>query len=66
MSFSSDTKSALAQESIQKSCCLTACLAGMLHFSPISAENVLTFKTDSHEVFDMFSHAVFETEEEAQ
>ena len=58
MSFSGDTKSALAQESIQKNCCLTACLAGMLHFSPISAENVLTFKTDSREVFDRFSHAL--------
>ena len=60
MSFSGDTKSALAQESIQKECCLTACLAGMLHFSPISAENVLTFKTDSREVFDMFSRALSE------
>lgn len=54
MSFSGDTKSTLAQESIQKNCCLTACLAGMLHFSPISDENVLTFKTESKAVSDMF------------
>jgi len=54
MSFSGDTKSTLAQELIQKNCCLTACLAGMLHFSPISDENVLTFKTESKAVSDMF------------
>lgn len=54
MSFSGDTKSTLAQELIQKNCCLTACLAGMLHFSPISNENVLTFKTESKAVSDMF------------
>ena len=60
MSFSGDTKSTLAQEQIGKNCCLTACLAGMLHFSPISEENVLTFKTDSHEVFEMFSRSLLE------
>ena len=54
MSFSGDTNSTLAQELIQKNCCLTACLAGMLHFSPISDENVLTFKTESKAVSDMF------------
>lgn len=30
----------------------------MLHFSPITDENVLTFKTDSKEVSEMFSHAL--------
>ena len=30
----------------------------MLHFSPITNENVLTFKTDSKEVSEMFSHAL--------
>ena len=58
MSFSGDTKSALAQERIDKNCCLTACLAGMLHFSPVTEENVLTFKTDSIEVSDMFCRAL--------
>ena len=60
MSFSGDTKSTLAQERISKDCCLTACLAGMLHFSPISEENVLTFKTDSREVFEMFARALLD------
>ena len=55
MSFSRDTKSTLAQETIDKNCCLTACLAGMLHFSPINEENVLTFKTESKEVSAFFS-----------
>ena len=58
MSFSGDTKSTLAQEAIVKNCCLTACLAGMLHFSPITNENILTFKTDSKEVSDMFIGAL--------
>lgn len=58
MSFSGDTKSTLASEPVGKNCCLTACLAGMLHFSPITDENVLTFKTDSKEVSEMFSHAL--------
>ena len=58
MSFSGDTKSTLAQETVDKPCCLTACLAGMLHFSPISEENVLTFKTESREVSDMFSRVL--------
>ena len=58
MSFSGDTKSTLAQEQIDKPCCLTACLAGMLHFSPVSVENVLTFKTESREVSDMFSRTL--------
>ena len=58
MSFSSDTKSALAQESVEKNCCLTACLAGMLHFSPITDENTLTFKTESKAVSDTFAHAL--------
>ncbi len=55
MSFSGDTKSTLAQETIDKNCCLTACLAGMLHFSPITEGNVLTFKTESKEVSSLFS-----------
>ena len=55
MSFSSDTKSTLAQETIDKNCCLTACLAGMLHFSHITDENVLTFKTESKEVSSFFA-----------
>ena len=55
MSFSGDTKSTLAQETIDKDCCLTACLAGMLHFSPITDENVLVFKTESKEVSSFFS-----------
>jgi len=54
MSFSGDTKSTLAQESVDKACCLTACLAGMLHFSPITDEKILTFKTESKAVSDMF------------
>ena len=58
MSFSGDTKSTLASEPVGKICCLTACLAGMLHFSPITDENVLTFKTDSKEVSEMFAHAL--------
>ena len=58
MSFSGDTKSTLAGEFIGKNCCLTACLAGMLHFSPITDENVLMFKTDSKEVSEMFAHAL--------
>ncbi len=58
MSFSGDTKSTLAQETIVKNCCLTACLAGMLHFSPITDENILTFKTDTKEVSDMFASAL--------
>ncbi len=58
MSFSGDTKSTLASEPVGKNCCLTACLAGMLHFSPITDENVLTFKTDSKEVSEMFAHAL--------
>jgi DNA-binding protein WhiA len=55
MSFSGDTKSTLAQETIDKNCCLTACLAGMLHFSPVTDGNVLTFKTESKEVSSFFS-----------
>ena len=55
MSFSRDTKAALAQETIDKNCCLTACLAGMLHFSPITADHILTFKTESKEVSSFFS-----------
>ena len=58
MSFSGETKSTLAGELIGKNCCLTACLAGMLHFSPITDENVLMFKTDSKEVSEMFAHAL--------
>ncbi|MBR7160941.1 MAG: DNA-binding protein WhiA [Clostridia bacterium] len=54
MSFSSDTKSTLAQETIDKNCCLAACLAGMLHFSPVTDENVLVFKTESKEVSSAF------------
>lgn len=59
MSFSGETKSTLAQESIEKDCCLSACLAGMLYFSPITDDHVLTFKTESKEVFDFFSTLVF-------
>lgn len=55
MSFSSETKSTLAQEIIEKDCCLSACLAGMLYFSPVTDEGTLTFKTESSEVFDLFS-----------
>lgn len=55
MSFSGDTKSILAQETLDKNCCLTACLAGMLHFSPVSDENILTFKTESKDVSLLFS-----------
>lgn len=58
MSFSGDTKSTLAEEPVTKDCCLTACLAGMLHFSPVTDENVLTFKTESKAVSEMFSRAL--------
>ena len=55
MSFSGETKSTLAQEIIAKDCCLTACLAGMLYFSPITDDDILTFKTESEEVSVLFS-----------
>ena len=63
MSFSGETKSTLAQEKLDKDCCLTACLAGMLHFSHISDENVLTFKTESQEVSLLFSSMLLKTAE---
>ena len=63
MSFSGDTKSTLAQETIDKNCCLTACLAGMLHFSPVTDGNVLTFKTESKEVSSFFSSLLVSTAE---
>ena len=63
MSFSGDTKSTLAQETIDKNCCLTACLAGMLHFSPVTDGNVLTFKTESKEVSSFFSSLLASTAE---
>ncbi len=54
MSFSGETKSTLAQEIIAKDCCLTAFLAGMLYFSPVTDDNILSFKTESKEVSDVF------------
>lgn len=59
MSFSGETKSTLAQEIITKDCCITACLAGMLYFSPISDGGILTFKTESKEVSLLFSEMLF-------
>ncbi len=58
MSFSGETKSTLAQETVVKDCCMTALLAGMLCFSPISDENVLTFKTESAEVCAIFTSLI--------
>jgi DNA-binding protein WhiA len=59
MSFSGETKSTLAQESVIKDCCMTALLAGMLCFSPITDDDVLTFKTESEEVCLVFSSLLF-------
>ena len=61
MSFSGETKCTLAQETIDKNCCLTACLAGMLHFSPVTEENVLIFKTEFEEVSSFFSKLLLTT-----
>ena len=61
MSFSRDTKSTLAQETIDKNCCLTACLAGMLHFSHVTDENVLIFKTEFQEVSAFFTKLLLTT-----
>ena len=55
MSFSGETKSTLAQESVVKDCCMTALLAGMLCFSPITDDDTLHFKSESEEVCTIFS-----------
>ena len=61
MSFSGETKSTLAQEIIAKDCCMTACLAGMLYFSPVTDDGILTFKTESKDVSDLFSALLLKT-----
>lgn len=59
MSFSSETKAALATEFNDKDCCRQAMLAGMLYFSPAAADR-LTFKTESREVSEVFSRLLLQ------
>ncbi len=61
MSFTSDTKIALAAEIPEKECCLRAMLAGMLLFSTRTMEKTLLFKTESEEVTNAFTSLIYQT-----
>lgn len=68
MSFTSDTKIALASSIPTKECCRRAMLAGMLLFSTRTMDKTLLFKTESEEVsiaftslIDQIAHVSLET-----
>ena len=61
MSFTSDTKIALAATIPQKECCRRAMLAGMLLFSTRTMDKTLLFKTESEEVSAAFVSLIDQT-----
>ncbi len=61
MSFTSETKIALAAAIPEKECCRRAMLAGMLLFSTRTMEKTLLFKTESEEVSTAFTSLIYQT-----
>jgi DNA-binding protein WhiA len=60
MSFSSETKTKLAEKAPGKDCCKHAMLAGMFRFSTFADENTCVFQTETIEVSEAYARLFLE------
>ena len=60
MSFSSETKTKLAEKAPGKDCCKHAMLAGMFRFSTFTDENTCVFQTETIEVSEAYARLFLE------